>query len=99
MDLTHVYVRVKDDRVDDFVRATLENASQSLQESGNSVFEVLQQVDDPSRFVLIEGYQTADDAAAHKKSEHYKLWRESVADMMAQPRTHAKLRNLLADSS
>ena len=94
MFIAHVHVHVKPGCVDDFIAATIENASNSLQEYGIARFDVVQQQDDPSRFVLIEVYRTADDPARHKETAHYKTWRDTVADMMAEPRSATKYDNI-----
>jgi quinol monooxygenase YgiN len=86
MHIVHVHVHVKPEFVEAFKQATLANASNSLKEAGNVRFDVVQQVDDPTRFVLIEMYQTAEASAAHKETAHYKLWRDAVMKMMAEPR-------------
>jgi len=85
-----VYVRVKPESVDAFRDASLENARQSALEPGIARFEVLQQADDPTRFVLIEAYRTADAPARHKETAHYQVWRDTVAPMMAEPRSSVK---------
>lgn len=86
MHVTLVHVRVKPDRVADFVEATRRNHEASVREPGNRRFDVLRSSDDPAAFVLYEAYATAADAAAHKDTPHYKAWRDAVADMMAEPR-------------
>jgi len=86
MVITHVHVHVKPDRTEEFKRATLENARNSLKEPGVARFDFLQQKDDPGRFVLIEVYRTAEDPGRHKETAHYLKWRDIVADMMAEPR-------------
>lgn len=85
-----VYVHVKADCVDAFRTASLANASASRQEPGIAQFDVLQQHDDPTRFVLIESYRTPDAPAKHKETAHYATWRDTVAGMMAEPRTSTK---------
>jgi len=97
MFIVHVFVRVKHDRVEDFKDATLENARNSVQEPGIARFDIIQQQDDPTRFVLVEVYRTPDDPARHKETEHYKKWREAVADMMAEPRSSIKYGNVFPD--
>lgn len=92
--IVHVFVHVKPDQVDAFKTASLENARQSLQEPGIARFDVIQQHDDPTRFVLVEVYRTAHDPAHHKETAHYATWRDTVADMMAEPRTSIKYTNL-----
>lgn len=86
MHVTLVHVHVKPERVADFIAACRENHLRSTQEPGNRRFDILQSPDDPTRFILYEAYATADDAAAHKTTAHYLAWRETVADMMAEPR-------------
>lgn len=86
MHITLVDVWVRPEHVDSFRSATLANHMGSRSESGNMRFDVLRQEDDPTHFVLVEVYATAEDAAAHKQTEHYKQWRETVAPMMARDR-------------
>ncbi|MBN1985769.1 MAG: antibiotic biosynthesis monooxygenase [Prolixibacteraceae bacterium] len=94
MFIVHVFVHVKEDRVEDFKRATVENAENSIAEPGIARFDVVQQQDDPTRFVLVEVYRTADDPAKHKETAHYKKWRDTVADMMAEPRSALRFFNV-----
>ncbi len=88
--IVHVQIQVKPDRIEAFKAACVENARNSLQEPGIARFDVLQQQDDPARFLLVEIYQTAEAPAAHKQTAHYKTWAETVADMMAVPRSSVK---------
>ncbi len=86
MHVTLVHVWVKPETVDAFIEASRRNHEASVKEPGNRRFDVLQDADDPAKFVLYEAYARAEDAAAHKQTAHYLAWRETVADMMAQPR-------------
>ncbi len=95
--IVHVFAHVKPDQVEAFRAATLENASNSVQEPGIARFDVIQQQDDPTRFVLVEVYRTPDDPARHKETTHYQKWRDTVAAMMAEPRTSVKYTNLFPD--
>ena len=95
----HVHVHVKPDQIEAFTRATLDNARHSLQEPGVVRFDVIQQSDDPSRFVLVEVYRTADDPARHKETDHYKRWRDTVEPMMAEPRRSVRYRTLFPDEA
>jgi quinol monooxygenase YgiN len=88
--VVHVHVRVKPDCVEAFKQATAENAQQSLQEAGIACFDVHQRQDDPTRFVLIEGYRDAEAPLRHKETAHYAKWRDAVAPMMAEPRSSLK---------
>lgn len=99
MFIVHVFVRVKADRIDSFKTATLENARNSINEPGIARFDVLQLPDDATRFVLVEVYRSAEAAAAHKETAHYQVWRDTVADMMAQPRSSIRYSNLFPDDA
>jgi quinol monooxygenase YgiN len=95
MFVVHVHVHVKPDSVEAFKEATVENACNSVREPGIARFDVVQQLDDPTRFVLVEVYRTADDPARHKETAHYQTWRDVVADMMAEPRHSVKYGNVI----
>ncbi len=97
MIVVHVFVHVKPEQVNAFKEATLENAQNSVQEPGIARFDVVQQDDDPTRFVLVEAYRTSEDPARHKETLHYRKWRDSVADMMAGPRSSIKCSNIYPD--
>ncbi len=88
--IVHVHVSVKPDCIEAFRQATLENARASVQEPGIARFDVIQQSDDPSKFLLVEVYRSPEAAAAHKETPHYAKWRDTVADMMAHPRSSVK---------
>ena len=97
MFIVHVFVHVKPDQVEAFEAATLENARNSVQEPGVARFDVARQDGDPTRFVLVEVYRTPDDSARHKETAHYEQWRDTVADMMAEPRLSIKLTNVFPE--
>jgi (4S)-4-hydroxy-5-phosphonooxypentane-2,3-dione isomerase len=92
-----VHVAVKDDSVEAFKEASIENAHNSLREPGIARFDVLQQHDDPKHFILLEVYRTSDDPAHHKETAHYKKWRETVEPMMADVRVSHKYENVFPD--
>ncbi|HEX9115942.1 MAG TPA: antibiotic biosynthesis monooxygenase [Anaerolineae bacterium] len=94
-----VYVHVKPESVDAFRAAALDNAGNSVKEPGIARFDVIQQTDDPTRFVLVEVYRTQAANAAHKETAHYARWRDAVADMMAEPRTSVKYENAFPDDA
>jgi len=95
--IVHVFVHVKQGQVEAFRAATIENARSSIQEQGIARFDVIQQQDDPTSFVLVEVYRTANDPAKHKETAHYQKWRDTVADMMGEPRTSIKYINVFPD--
>ena len=94
MYIVHVFVEVKPDYIQDFIEATLENASESVKEPGISRFDVLQDQENPNRFVLNEVYRTIEDPARHKATAHYKHWKDMVTEMMAGPRSKQIYGNL-----
>ena len=95
--IVHVHVHVKPESVEAFKTASIENARQSRLEPGIARFDVLQQQDDPTRFLLIEIYRTPEAPAAHKETAHYQLWRDTVALMMAEPRSSTKFTDLFPE--
>lgn len=95
--VVHVLVHVKEEQVEAFRAASIENARNSIREPGIARFDVIQQQDDPTRFVLVEVYRASDDPARHKETAHYQKWRDAVADMMAEPRTSVKYTNVFPD--
>jgi quinol monooxygenase YgiN len=90
MFIIHVHVHVKPDAIEPFRQATLANAVHSTKEPGVVRFDVIQQQDDPTRFVLVEVYRSVEANAAHKETAHYQTWRDTVASMMAEPRSSVK---------
>jgi len=94
MHVTLVHVHVKHEYVYDFIEASRLNHEASIKENGNRRFDILQDANDPTEFVLYEAYATPEDAAAHKNSLHYLMWRETVAKMMAKPREGIKYNGL-----
>jgi autoinducer 2-degrading protein len=97
--VVHVHVHVKADAVEAFRAASIENSRESLREPGVARFDVVQSTEDPTRFVLVEVYRTAEAPAAHKTTPHYARWRDAVADMMAEPRTAVRYVNVAPEDS
>jgi len=94
-----VHVHVQPHLVEAFRAATLANAGESVKEPGVARFDVIQQTDDPTRFVLIEAYHGPAGATAHKETAHYRKWRDDVAPMMAEARTSKKYLNVTEDAT
>ncbi|MGD9781779.1 MAG: putative quinol monooxygenase [Kiritimatiellia bacterium] len=97
--IVHVHVHVKPECVEAFRRATIDNAQNSVREPGIARFDVVQQVDDPTRFTLVEAYRAAEAPAAHKATAHYTRWRDAVAEMMAEPRIGVKCANVFPEDA
>ena len=94
MQIVLVHVHVKPEFVEAFKQASIENARNSLREPGIARFDVIQQADDPAKFILVEIYKTAEAPIAHKETTHYAKWRDTVAEMMAEPRQGIKYTNI-----
>lgn len=92
--IVHVFVHVKTEFIEAFQAATIANAANSIQEEGIARFDVIQQADDPTKFVLVEVYRNAEAPAQHKETAHYLTWRDTVAPMMAEPRQSIKYSNV-----
>jgi autoinducer 2-degrading protein len=97
MIVTCVHVHVKPESVQDFIKASTANHLESVKEKGNLRFDFVQQADDPYRFMIYEAYESDEAAAAHKSTPHYLNWRDTVKDMMAEPRKGVKY-NILQPS-
>ena len=94
MHIVHVHIRVKPDAVGAFITATLANENASVKETGIARFDVIRLADDPTRFMLVEVYRTPADQLKHRETLHYATWRDSVVDMMAEPRAATKYINV-----
>ncbi len=92
--VVHVHVRVKPEYIDEFKAASIVNAVESTTEPGIARFDVVQRLDDPTRFVLVEVYRDEKAPSAHKETAHYLTWRDSVSIMMAEPRTSSRFCSL-----
>ena len=94
MHILHVHLKVKPERIGDFIAATTENAAASLKEPGCVRFDVIQETADPAHFELLEIYRDQAGHAAHRESPHYNAWAERAADMLAEPRSRTIYRNV-----
>jgi len=97
--VVHVHIQVKSECLAEFKAATLENARKSIGEPGIARFDVVQQGDDPTRFVLVEAYRSTEATAAHKETKHYQVWRDAVAPMMAGPRSSVKFASVFPEDA
>jgi quinol monooxygenase YgiN len=97
--IVHVHVHVKPDAIEAFRAASIDNARESVREPGIARFDVVQSTEDPTRFVLVEVYRSADAPAAHKATAHYARWRDAVADLMAEPLTAARFVNVVPEDA
>ena len=95
--IVHAFVHVKPDAVDAFTAATLENARNSIREPGVIRFDVVQQEDDPTQFLLMEVYRTPGDQGKHRETAHYTTWRDAVESMMDEPRRSVKYHEIFPE--
>ena len=94
MHILHVHIHVKPEHLEEFKKATNENAAQSRKEPGIARFDVIQQADDPTRFILMEAYRSVEGHARHKETTHYNTWTATVADWLFEPRTRVIYTNI-----
>jgi autoinducer 2-degrading protein len=94
MIVTCVHVHVKPEAVNDFIEASVLNHKGSVKEPGNLRFDFVQQADDLCRFMLYEAFESEEAVAIHKTTDHYLKWRDSVKEMMAEPRYGVKYKIL-----
>jgi (4S)-4-hydroxy-5-phosphonooxypentane-2,3-dione isomerase len=94
MYIVHVHIHVKPDSIEAFKAVSNENARNSLLEPGIARFDLIQEVDDPTHFELIEVYRQPDDPAKHKETAHYNRWRELAEPMLSEPRTRTVYDNI-----
>jgi (4S)-4-hydroxy-5-phosphonooxypentane-2,3-dione isomerase len=99
MFIVHVFIHVKPEFVDAFKEVSIDNASNSVKEPGIARFDVIQQIDDPARFVLVEVYRSEEDPARHKETAHYSRWRDAVEKMMAEPRYSIRYSNVFPNEN
>ena len=92
-----VNVHVKPESVNDFIAATGANHLGTRREPLNVRFDVLRRTDDPNRFVFYEVYQDESGFTAHQQTAHYAKWKETVAPMMAEPRSPQKCTSLFPE--
>jgi quinol monooxygenase YgiN len=94
MYIIHVQIHVQPDQLEAFKAATLANAQASVQEPGIARFDVVQRLDDPARFTLVEAYRSPEDHERHRQTAHYATWAAAVAPMMAEPRSALKFASI-----
>lgn len=94
-----IYCHIKPEFIEAFKEATVENARNSIQEAGIACFDVIQQADDPTRFVLYEAYRSEDAPAKHRETAHYLKWRDTTIDMMAEPRVPVRYSNIYPEDT
>jgi len=92
--IIQVNVHVKEDHINGFIKATVENVKNSIKELGIARFEFFQNHEDPTRFILIEAYRDDNAPAKHKETEHYKKWKATVEPMMSEPRFSIRYSNI-----
>jgi len=94
MYIVEVHIKVKSEYIEAFITATLDNANKSILEPGIARFDIFQDLNEPTRFVLVEVYRTSGDSEKHKETEHYKRWREIAEPLMVEPRIRTSYTNI-----
>lgn len=96
MHIVHVFIEVKPEFKQEFIEATIKNATSSMKEIGIRRFDFLHNTENEFSFLLVEVYKTKQDALKHKETEHYQRWRDKVQEMMSVPRTRMVLSNIVS---
>ena len=97
--VVQVNVHVKEDQIEEFIKATEENVKNSIKEPGIARFDFFQNQEDPTRFILIEAYRDENAPVKHKETEHYKKWKAHVEPMMSEQRFSIKYSNILPNDN
>ena len=90
MIVTCVFISVKAKYLEEFKSASRINHENSLLESGNLRFDILQHFDDECKFTFYEAYDDEKAIITHKNTQHYLTWKETVEPYMAEPRRSVK---------
>jgi len=85
-----VILEVDPQRVEEFTRIVMAQATASREEVGCLRFEVSQQLDKPAVFALSELYQDRDAVEAHYGSAHFAQWKAAVSDGIILHRTSVR---------
>jgi autoinducer 2-degrading protein len=89
-----VKIKVKIECIDAFIKETMENVKESQGEAGILTFELLKKNEMEQDYTLIEVYEDKNAIDLHKKTLHYKKWKEAVAPMMEIERESEKYNNV-----
>ena len=92
-----VSIKIKPERIGEFVDATRRNHEGSVAEPGCLRFDVVQDTEDPGHFMLYEVYEDQTAVDAHRGTEHYARWRDAVEDLLTEPRTRVLYRSVFPD--
>ena len=81
MHIVLVRLTIRPEFAEEFERALVHNAKESVaKDPGCLRFDVSQEYDDPSKWILYEIYDTPDAHAAHRQAPHFLAF----ADVMAR---------------
>lgn len=83
-DISLLHAKVKSGMEVTFAAASRERAALCVQDPGCLRVDVFQERADPSRFVLLEVFVSAEEAAKDKESKRYVAWRESVDPVLEE---------------
>ena len=89
-----VHLNIKPEFIEQFKAESLVNAQNTVNEQGNHRFDVLQQSEDPAKFVLYEVYTDESALESHRQTAHYARWKSAVEPWMAEPRKAFKYSEL-----
>jgi quinol monooxygenase YgiN len=79
-----IQIKVHPEQVDAFKALTLPNAKERVQSAGNLRFEVYQQEDKPTQFVMVEVFRSQAEIDAYYATKSYREWHAATAPMVAE---------------
>jgi len=85
MEILMVRIKVKPERLDDFIKEMIEDARGSvLNEPGCRRFDIIQDLEDPTSLALCEVYNDAAAVEYHGQQPHFIKWRDTTADWFSE---------------
>lgn len=85
-----VHVKVKPDRIQDFIKETQISQAATLKEPGCWRYTIMQDTDNDNAFILSEAYQNQESIDFHKTTPHFLEWRKNIESMMAEQRVSSR---------
>jgi (4S)-4-hydroxy-5-phosphonooxypentane-2,3-dione isomerase len=97
MIIVEVTLKVKPDRINDFIKYTKDNVENSLKEAGIRRFEFYKEKASNNIFVLFEIYNSTDDQIKHRETLHYKNWKVNVLSVLEEPYVMKQYESVVSD--
>ncbi len=85
---------VQQNRIQDFIDITRFNVENSRNEQGIRTFSFYRKAGSENVFVLFEAYNTKQDQEFHRETEHFRIWKKAVSDLLEKPYEIQVLENI-----